>query len=272
MDKHLIETLLADCRSGNPALQAAAVIVIEESKIYLAVPTLLKLLESSDPSIRATTAHALGYLGQQELETVGYALTNLLADPEVIVRSETVEALGRLHYTPAIELVKFLLRNDPDDLVRTSAAETIGELGNSQAVSALEQALLVDSDDSVRAYAAISIGLLGTPELLPKLQNYIESEPSLQVKVELLAARYWLGATEDLNLLLGFLETADENLATIILNILTDLMKRKPPSKLASDAPSLYEVLSALSERFTWLSPHAKQIISHLKLFHSESN
>lgn len=271
MDKQTIDRLLDDCGSDDPALQAEAVIELVDAKAYEAAPQIVRLLTSADPDIRSTAAYALGYLGTQELETVGPALINSLADPEVIVRSDAVEALGGLRYTPATPYIKSLLQNDTDPLVRASAAEALGELGDNQALETLEHSLL-DSDESVRAYAAISIGLLGTPQLLPKLEIYLKSEHSLRVKAELLGARYRLGAREDLKKLLSLLDNADEDLATCILNLLADLTERKVPPTLANDALEFRQSLSAMQERFPILSTHVEQILAQLAKLGSESS
>ena len=76
---------------------------------------------------------------------------------------------------------------------------------------------------------------------MPKLAAYIKSENSLRVKAELLGARYRLGAKEDINLFLDLLENANEDLATALLNILTDLIDRKQPLYLPESYFSMTE-------------------------------
>jgi hypothetical protein len=83
-------------------------------------------------------------------------LINSLNDPEVIVRSEVVEALGGLRYKPAIARIQHTLRHDTEPLVRASAAEALGDIGDEQALTALEDALK-DADEAVRSYAANSL-------------------------------------------------------------------------------------------------------------------
>ncbi|MCU0544998.1 MAG: HEAT repeat domain-containing protein [Oscillatoriaceae cyanobacterium Prado104] len=257
------EKLLDYCDSDDCALQTEALIQLVDAEVYEAVPKILRLLKSSDELIRSHAAEALGYLGIDEVETVGSALMPLLKDPEKLVRSETVEALGELGYTPAIAHIEYILRNDPSALVRASAAETLGYLEDPKSIATLELSLLdKDEDRAVRGYAANSIGLLGTSQLLPKLEKYLELDLPLSVQAELLAARYWLGAKEDLNKLLSLLENADEFLATIILNILTDLKEREPAPSLAKDAPDLEKVLRAIGLRFSLMRHHAESIMS----------
>ncbi|MEG3975853.1 HEAT repeat domain-containing protein [Microcoleus sp. herbarium8] len=262
MDKLTTETLLDYCDSDDYALQTEALLQFVDSELYEAVPKILRLLKSSEELIRSHAAEALGYLGIEEVETVGPALMPLLKDPEELVRCETVEALGILGYIPAIAPIEHILRNDPSALVRASAAEALGYLEDPEAIKTIELSLLdADEDRAVRGYAANAIGLLGTSQLLPKLEKYLKLELPLSVKAELLGAMYWLGAKEDLSLLLSLLENADELLVMIVLNILTDLKEREPQPNLAQDAPELDKVLSAIALRFPLMRHHAESIL-----------
>lgn len=263
MDKQTVELLLDNCDSDDLSRQAAAIINLVDAEVYEAVPKIIKLLNSNEVVVRSNAVYALGYLAIEEVETVGPALMPLLKDPEELVRSETVEALGELGYTPAVAPIENILRNDPSALVRASAAETLGYLDNPEAIKTLELSLLdKDEDRAVRSYAANSIGLLGTSQLLPVLENYLKLELPLSVKAELLAARYWLGAKSELDRLLSLLDDADELLATIILNILTDLKEREPAPNLTKDAPNLERVLSAIGLRFPLMRHHAESILT----------
>ncbi|MEG3849359.1 HEAT repeat domain-containing protein [Microcoleus sp. herbarium19] len=263
MNKQSIELLLDDCDSDEPTRQAGAILDLVDAEVYEAAPKIVRLLKSPDAAIRFTAAEALGYLGSEEVETVGPALMNLLDDEEELVRSEAVEALGDIDYTPAVESIEYLLRKDPSALVRASAAETLGYLEEASAIETLELSLLdTNEDEAVRCYAANSIGLLGKPQLLPKLENYLNSEFPLSVKAELMGARYWLGAKEDIVKLVDLLDKADEDFAQHILTILTDLTEREPQPNLAKDAPDLERVLSAIALRFPLMQHQAEAILA----------
>ena len=263
MNKQTVEILLDNCDSNNQSRQAEAIIDLVDARVYEAVPKILKLLNSTEVAIRSNAVYALGYLGIEKVETVGTALIPLLKDPEELVRSETVEALGELGYTPAVAPIEYILRNDPSALVRASAAETLGYLENPEAIASLELSLLdADEDRAVRGYAANSIGLLGTSQLLPQLEKYLKLELPLPVKAELLGATYWLGAKEDLSLLLSLLDNTDELLATIILNILTDLTAREPQPNLTKDAPNLERVLMDIARRFPSTGNQPQKILA----------
>lgn len=263
MNKQTVEILLDNCDSDNQSRQAEAIIDLVDARVYEAVPKILKLLNSTEVAIRSNAVYALGYLGIEEVETVGPALMPLLQDPEELVRSEAVEALGDIDYTPAVVPIEYILRNDPSALVRASAAETLGYLGEPSAIKTLEISLLdTNEDQAVLCYAANSIGLLGTPQLLSKLENYLNSDLPLPVKAELLGARYWLGAAEDMAKLVDLLDRADEDLASHILNILTDLTEREPRPNLAKDAPDLERVLSAIANRFPFTGNQPGKILA----------
>jgi len=258
-----INRLLDNCDSDDGRLQITSLMDMVDAKTYAATPKILRLLKSPAADIRSSAAYALGYLGRQDLKSVGAALMDSLDDPEEIVRSEVVEALGELSYIRAVASIEYLLGNDASPLVRASAAEALGNLGVSEAISSLELALLdVDEDDSVRAFAANSIGLLATEQLLPKLAEYVRAEHSLSVKAELLAAMYFQGAIGAIDRLLSLLDNADESLAINILNILTDLTERKLRSGLAADAPHINNILERCARRFPILGTHAEEIMA----------
>jgi HEAT repeat protein len=263
MNKLTTETLLDYCDSDDYTLQTEALIQLVDAEVYAAVPKILRLLKSSDELIRADAAEALGYLGSEEVETVGPALMPLLNDPKKLVRSETVEALGELGYTPAVAPIEYILRNDPSALVRASAAETLGYLEEPSARETLEISLLdPNEDEAVRCYAANSIGLLGTSQLLPKLENYLKLELPLSIQAELLGAGYWLGAKEYIEKLVSLLDNADEDLASHILIILTDLTERDESPTLTKDAPNLEKVLRAIANRFPLMRHQAETILA----------
>ncbi|HIK10229.1 MAG TPA: HEAT repeat domain-containing protein [Oscillatoriaceae cyanobacterium M33_DOE_052] len=266
MIQHNVENpILDNLDSDDPDRQAVALMDLVDAQFYPAAPHIVRLLKSPEADIRADAAYALGYLGVDEPQRYGVALMELLDDGEELVRCEAVEALGLLVYSPAVDNLKKLLREDSSPLVRASAAEALGQLGKSEALEVLEDSLRdADEDESVRAYAANAIGLLHYPpeaQILGKLKNYLAVECSLSVKSELLGAIYWLGTKAALSELLELLTNADENLATSILNILTDLAGRHSPSMLATDAGNMGEVLRAIAQRFPILAPHAQQLL-----------
>ncbi|KAF3888021.1 MULTISPECIES: HEAT repeat domain-containing protein [Nostocales] len=262
-----IESLLEDCLSGDPSRQTPAILKLQDLKAYEAVPILVELLSSYESNIRGLAVQTLGWLGDEEIQTVGPALMKMLADSEELVRSEAVDALATLDYKQAIEAIKSLLRSDSNWIVRASAAEALGDLaevGDSEVLAELELALN-DPIEPVRAYSACAIGLLGTQEILPKLDVYFLSEESLDTKAEILAARYRLGVRNDLTELLKLLEGADDHLVCVILNILGDLVQRKVPVTLADDALQIRQILTGIAQSFPIHQGHAEKVIARLE-------
>jgi len=224
-----IDALLAECRSGVPARQ------------FLAIEQLLE----HEPSL------------------VGPALLDLLADPEALVRSEAVDALGILAYAPAVPQVRAVLANDPEPLVRASAAETLGDLGDPQAIPDLVRALN-DPDAAVRGFGANSVGLLGASSELHDLAARIAVEQLPQVQAELHGARYRLGEASALDHLLELLDGGDEDLGTNVLNVLRDLSERKVPPGLRADATRIRAMLASVASRWPLLAADAQKVIANL--------
>lgn len=265
MSKYQIENLLKQCESDDPSLQVQAIIDLLDREAQEAVPVLIGLLNSPSENVRGTAAYALGFMGENDSQTVGSALVKLLDDPESLVRDDTLEALSRLRYAPARESVRRILQNEADWLVRASAAELLGVIGNNRDIEILELILKHDPHDTVRAYAAFAIGLLGSISLLPKLETYLLEEKDLHVRVELLGAAYRLGKIEALEPLIGLIETADFDLAVVLLNVLEDLATRKIPPTISTDAENIRHSLNALAKRFPIFSTHIQRILLALE-------
>jgi HEAT repeat protein len=264
MNDPIVESLLTDCRSQDPARQAPAIAKLHDLEAYEAVPTLLDLLTSSEWNIRALAVKALGWLGDESAETVGPALMKLLNDPEDIVKCDALDALAALDYKLAIEPAKAMLCNDPEWLVQVSAIEALTELadvGASEVLAKFEYAL-DDPIKPVRSYAARGIGLLGTPELLPNLQKYYVIEESLDTKAEILAARYRLGCQDDLDRLLRLLDSTDDHLVQVILNILEELVTRDVPPSIIASVPRMTDILVKIAQSFPIQHNQAETIIS----------
>lgn len=258
----IIEKLLNECRSGEPVRQISALQQLASQHGDETIPTILTLLNSTDPVVRSTAAQTLGHLGATFLSEIGTALMGLLGDPEVIVRSEVVDSLGFLRFGPASRRIALLLQEDPEPLVRAAAAESLGDIGDASEISALVSAL-EDPDEAVRGYAAASLGQFG-PALLPQLEKALKAERSPRVVIELLGAAYRLGSRHSLERLLGLVRTADEGLATPFLNLIGDLIERLPSETLARDAGDLGATLTALAARVQLARPHALLLIDKL--------
>lgn len=267
-----VKKLLEDCRSGDVSRQTPAIMELkdmelEEMEIQETCATLIQLLTSPEYNVKQVAVETLGWIGDNEIETVGLALMKMLTDPEWLVRSEAVEALSLLSYKSAKDAVNLILCNDPEWVVRASAAEALSDLADAGDLTVLEalQLALEDSFNPVRTYAAFSIGVLGTPEMISILQNYFESEDYLKTKASILAAQYMLGDRNALFALLKLVEEADEHLGGVILNIFGDLAYRKIPPNLASDSSIICNSLARIGHKFFIERNHAEEVIAQLE-------
>jgi HEAT repeat protein len=262
MNMSAIEDLLARCRSEDRARQVSAIHALSDRNVVQAVPTLVDVLRSEDPTVRSVAAEALGVLGGGAPELAGPALLQALNDDDVLVRSAVADALGVMHYEPALPGLERVLRQDPEPLVRASAAESLGDLGNAIALGVLHEAL-DDPDDAVRAFAANSIGLLGNRDDIERLRGRAEADSSAEVRASLEAARYRLGE-DTVDVLIALISTADTQTASAMLNLLRDLAARRSPRSLTTDAPRLRQALTDLGQRLAILAPEANEVAARL--------
>ncbi len=264
MKPDTVQELIAQCGSGSPEQQSHALMDLVAARAVQAVPAIVPLLGATELTVRANAVYALGALGAEHVDTAGPALVVLLEDPEPLLRSEAITALGILAYQPAAERIAGLLEHDPDPLVRAEAAETLGDMGAVESVPALHTALARDADEAVRTYAANAIGLIGEPPSHAVLQECLSSETSVHVKAEILGARYRLNDTAALPPLLAIFDTADQDLAACLLNLLEDLLTRRQPPALAADVGAIGAVLDKVAAREPGLQPHVEQLRVYL--------
>lgn len=259
-----VEALIQTCASGNVQQQVMSIEELVELKADEAIPMLIDLLSSQDPTVRFTAIQALVQLGAEQEQLVGAEVIKLVSDSEEIVRSEAIDSLGILGYGPALEVVKSALIGDASALVRASAAETLGDIGEPSVLGSLERSLN-DPDESVRAYSANSFGLLADSSKVPILETYLSLESSIRVKAEILGAQYRLGLPKACESLMDLLNTADDDLAPSLLNILDDLFDRKKPASLTADIMMLRNALSALAQRLPIHRAHVEALIKRLE-------
>lgn len=263
MDNNSIDTLLEYCRNGNAKQRVEAVLELVARDVYSSIAVVADLRTSPDIMVRCTVAEALADLGARQPDFAGNALSSMLNDPEAIVRSAAIDAIGILKYTPAIDKIRTMLLNDDDALVRASAAETLGDLGDKRALVELKVAMH-DEDDAVRAYAANSIGLLGDSEWLPVLSKYIEVEKSPAVKIDLYGAQYRIGDAKSLTALLQLANSADITYAWNILNTLDDLTDSNAVNISTEDVLSIRTAVKNLAIRIPIVSGDVQQVLDNL--------
>jgi HEAT repeat protein len=257
-----IESLRADCRSGDPDKQLPALLELIKIHDEPSLPDIIPLLTSPDEQVRAETARAVGYLGAAQAQSLGPLLLPLLNDSNELVRDEAVEALGLLIYPPASTALKGILRNDPSWLVRASAAEALGNYQDATILPELEQVLHDQQEEAeVQVYAARSLGQVADAAYRPTLDALIAgSRREPQVRAALLAAGYRLGGRQYLDPLLDLLEHANEPESWALLNEVQDLVEGSQQPTLAADGPRIRAALQTTAMRWPLTAKQVQEI------------
>ena len=156
-----------------------------------AIDSLVRLLASTDNTLRLTAVRVLGKMGriaEQKLfqalqddqwkvrvgaasalahhmsEVVVKHLIAVLKDTHPAVRSASTRALGRIGNTKATESLIFMLQ-DSKQVVRKNAAKALGRVRDHRATRPLVAAL--QDDDSVRREAITALAQIGQPAVEP---------------------------------------------------------------------------------------------------------
>lgn len=217
-----VQKLIDQIRNGSVQQRCAAIVDLEQMGVQEVVPVFLELLDYPDVGVRANIAHAIGVLGNKNQKDVRTALLTLLEDSDPLVRINAAESLGVLEDSESVHSLVNVLNTDIDPLVRLHAAEALGRIKDIAALPALTEAL-DDTDEGVRAYSAGSIGDLGVAQTSPILKRKLDSESSIFTRAFLLSALYQLGNEDALFSLIKLSETANDILATTILNLAVEL-------------------------------------------------
>ncbi len=258
-----VQELIYRLRNGSARQRWNAIVDLEEQGAQEAVPALLEFLDFPDAGVRANIAHALGVLGDINDKRVGTALVTLLDDPDPLVRINAAESSGILRISESIHALVNVLYTDKDALVRLHAAEALGIIHDPAALPALIEAL-DDRDEGVRAYSAAAIGDLAAVEALPILKQKLASERSTFTRAFLLSSLYRLGDENALFSLIKLSETADDTLATTILNLTIELAT---PQNVAS----IKEGIKMSTQSRPALKLEAASLIERLDRIHDES-
>jgi HEAT repeat protein len=120
------------------------------------IPTLIRCLNSTDPSIQWHAAEALGTCGEKAVPLLLTALQSRL----VPVRLGAIEALGAIRDPRAVNPILTIINHDASLEVRWAAVLALGEIGSPDAVPSLVP-LLRDPNRYLRYGAATALGRLG---------------------------------------------------------------------------------------------------------------
>jgi HEAT repeat protein len=120
------------------------------------IPSLIRLLNSTDPAVQWHAAEALGTCGERAVPL----LLEALESRPVPVRLGAIEALGTIRNNRAVIPLLSVLSRDMSLEVRWAAVLALGEIGSSDAIPALVP-LLKDPNRYLRHGAATTLGRLG---------------------------------------------------------------------------------------------------------------
>ena len=131
-------TLIQVLGTAHPILRARAADVLGIRKDRAAVPALLSALKGEFYTVRARTAIALGRIGdRQAIQSLFVALK----DPEDDVRIGACLGLGFFKEPSTFDEITNVLLDDPKIEVRQAAAKALGNTGHPAAVPLLMEAL-----------------------------------------------------------------------------------------------------------------------------------
>lgn len=227
-----------------------------------AIAALVDLLKTAeDEELAAMSAAALSSLGESALQALSSLLvepeTRLLAttslsqirhpgiiepllgvvdDPQVLVRSTAIEALGSFH-DPRITPVLFKALNDHTAAVRKQAVIGLGLRGHlREELDLLNRLkpLLYDFNGEVCRQAAIALSRLGTDQSADALFNVLKSPATpVPLRIDFIRALGWVGTAKALDYLQLSLGDTSTECVTEIVRVLGNLDKPSLKAKAA---------------------------------------
>lgn len=136
-----LQQLKNELACNDPQTRINAIVSIGKRRIRSLLPDMLKLSQSPDVLVRSNVIEATGSMGKEAASVAGPVLVALAQDLEPIVRADAIEILGELSYAPALDLIMTLIAHDEDALIRACAAEALGDMQIAKALPALLQKL-----------------------------------------------------------------------------------------------------------------------------------
>ena len=120
----------------------------------------------TDPDHCASAARFLAELGAQD---AAIQIVKLLDVTDPTVRAQAAKALGTLRAKAAVPRLIETARDDPDDVVRSYAVGGLGRIGDDEANPTLE-ALLSDNEVWIRRGAATALAETGSDSAIGPLR------------------------------------------------------------------------------------------------------
>ena len=201
-------------------------------------PLISLALRDRSPSVRATAVELIA--AQKDISFLN-SVHHLLSDPNDLVRSEAIDALGTLEEGSGKHYEDLILRlHDEKRLVRISALESLALLQDLDAIREI-QSILKDRDSLVRAYAAIALAELGSTASLSLISEALQRENDEAAEAGYLVALHILGDTTNFGRLLSLLSSAGYRVRCFVANWLPRLEMKE--SELAAAKARIEDAL-----------------------------
>jgi len=141
----------ASPRETDATVRAAIVWALGEHPAPESVPVVLAALRGEHDEVLVDAITTAGALGDARLVP---SLLERLSDSDRLLRASSALALGRIGDRRAAAALRARLQIDPEPLVRANAARALGMIAPEGSLRALDIAAESDPDDGVRAAAA----------------------------------------------------------------------------------------------------------------------
>ena len=165
LDADAVPALIESLQTRDPNLLAIYEQIL--ARIPSASPTLIQLLGTAHPILRARAADVLGI--RKDRAAVP-ALLSVLKGEFYTVRARAAIALGRIGDRQAIQSL-FVALKDPEDDVRIGACLGLGFFKEPSTFDEITNVLLDDPKIEVRQAAAKALGNTGHPAAVPLLME-----------------------------------------------------------------------------------------------------
>jgi HEAT repeat protein len=180
--------LISFLRSPSIQIQAAAARVLGKSNLTAAAPLVDALREGED-LLKINAAHSLGQLAAPLAVNI---LIEMLKYPVTAIRLESAWALAQIRSPLAAAPLAALL-TDPDIGIQSQAAIALKNIGE-PALNAIAT-MLEHPSSNTRSIAARTLGQIGLAEAVPLLAKVIQTDQTIIVLCEAIAALGEIGAS-----------------------------------------------------------------------------
>lgn len=200
-------------------------------------------LKERDAGTRAMAALAAGYT-----EDVAWVkpLSRLIADPQIDVRHNAVEALGRMKEADAVvPILGSVLRREKDVAIRLAALRALAHFPGEEAAKGLVRGL-ADDRYMVRALAATLLGRRGKDEAdAVKMLSRAANDPDYGVRENAVVALARIGTEEALPGIVADLSDPDRGVRIHAMRALTRFPQ---PAPIRDDGSAVDLVVTILTK------------------------